>query len=347
VENRRPSRIEDGVALMTTGQRTVDPGIPGGNEPLRSILTDPQLLQAGAWLAGFYRSHPDRALRPPIRVRGTQNPRSDVPIPDWPYGTDKDSTARALATFVDAGLLQAVSSDAYRQTAEGRQLLVWFPLYHLRNLEVLPSRFPELGEAVRGRSVLDAGCGAGAYALLMRQLGAKTVVGLEYGPEVLAVARTFAAHTDGDVRFVLGSVESLPLKDGSVDFIFSRLVLPYVNQRPTIAEFSRVLSPGGQALLMLHGPGFYLRLLGKILSWPPPIRGAVRAVWGLIGGGSLQLLGRQLKSWPLSGRRPLSYQRPGMFGRLLDERGLQVEFWERGTPKPYVWVRKPRGARTT
>lgn len=98
------------------------------------------------------------------------------------------------------------------------------------------------GDAV----VLDVGCGEGRHAARLRERFGFVVTGVDPVPRQIEVA----THTTPDVAFVLGSAESLPAADSSVDLVWCRDVLIHVPQPATAyAEFHRVLKPGGRALV--------------------------------------------------------------------------------------------------
>jgi len=110
---------------------------------------------------------------------------------------------------------------------------------------------------VRGKRVLDAGCGPGLYAQLLVDRGAE-VVGIDMSPTMLRLARervgTAAFH-----RADLGA--PLPfLEDSSFDLVISPLVLDCVQDlRVPFREFFRVLkSPGVLVFSMGHPFSDYL-----------------------------------------------------------------------------------------
>jgi len=209
----------------------------------------------------------------------------------------------------------------------------------------LPCRFKWLADAAGGRKVLDAGCGTGAYTSLLHRLGAASVTAIDIDPDQLAIARTFAAHVGADIRFVRASVESLPLPDQSVDLVFCRLVMPYVDKAQTLREFGRVLAPGGHALLMLHGPRYYLSLLKALRPRAAHLRSFTLGILGLVGGACVDACGAAPCWW--SPKDPFfeAYDRPGTLERLLRRCGLRLIRWERGAFKPYAWISKPIVAR--
>jgi ubiquinone/menaquinone biosynthesis C-methylase UbiE len=94
-------------------------------------------------------------------------------------------------------------------------------------------------------SVLDAACGTGRYAAYLAARRHR-VVGVDGSPEMLDRAR---ARVPG-AQFVRGDLHRLPLADGAVDAVVSALALVHVPAlAPVLAEFARVLRPGGHLVL--------------------------------------------------------------------------------------------------
>ena len=92
---------------------------------------------------------------------------------------------------------------------------------------------------------LDAACGTGRYAEYLAGRGHR-VLGVDSSPEMLARAR--ARVPSGE--FVLGDLHELPLRDRSVDLVVSALALAHVpTLAPVMAEFARVLRPGGNLVI--------------------------------------------------------------------------------------------------
>jgi len=92
---------------------------------------------------------------------------------------------------------------------------------------------------------LDAACGTGRYAEYLAGRGHR-VLGVDSSPEMLARAR--ARVPSGE--FVLGDLHELPLPDSSIDLVVSALALAHVpTLAPVMAEFARVLRPGGNLVI--------------------------------------------------------------------------------------------------
>jgi malonyl-CoA O-methyltransferase len=116
---------------------------------------------------------------------------------------------------------------------------------------------------IKPRQILDAGCGTGhgARELLRRYRGA-ALVALDLAPGMLGAARRqrpWLRRLDA----VCGDAAAIPLADGSVDLVFSNLMLQWCNDPERVfAEFRRVLRPGGLALFTSFGPDTLKELRG-------------------------------------------------------------------------------------
>ena len=72
---------------------------------------------------------------------------------------------------------------------------------------------------VRGKRVLDLGCGDGRFALGVAPL-AKSVDGIDPDAEAIAVARKSARKSSAaNVRFAVGAAQQLPYPDEAFDVV--------------------------------------------------------------------------------------------------------------------------------
>ncbi|SEC17916.1 Methyltransferase domain-containing protein [Amycolatopsis tolypomycina] len=111
---------------------------------------------------------------------------------------------------------------------------------------------------------LDAACGTGRYAELLAERGHR-VIGVDGSPEMLARARTRVPPG----QFLLGDLHRLPVADAGVDLVVCGLALTHVPAlEPVLAEFARVLRPGGHLVIADMHPERVAQ--GAI----PPVRGA-------------------------------------------------------------------------
>jgi ubiquinone/menaquinone biosynthesis C-methylase UbiE len=98
--------------------------------------------------------------------------------------------------------------------------------------------------------VLDLGSGGGIDVLLSaRRVGPSGFAyGVDMTDDMLALARANAVKAGaGNVEFLKGEIEALPLPDGSVDVVISNCVVNLSVDKPAVlAEMFRVLVPGGR-----------------------------------------------------------------------------------------------------
>src|SRR5918994_1924680 len=107
-----------------------------------------------------------------------------------------------------------------------------------------------LAELKPGEVVLDLGSGGGIDVLLSARRVGPTgkAYGLDMTDDMLALARENQDRAGvGNVEFLKGEIESIPLPDNSVDVIISNCVINLSSDKPrAIAEAFRVLKPGGR-----------------------------------------------------------------------------------------------------
>ena len=111
----------------------------------------------------------------------------------------------------------------------------------------VPTAVADLHE---GETVLDLGSGAGADVLISaRRVGScGRAIGLDMTDEMLELARSNAAAAGvGNVEFLKGYIEEIPLPDESVDVVISNCVINLsADKRKVLAEAARVLRRGGR-----------------------------------------------------------------------------------------------------
>ena len=110
-------------------------------------------------------------------------------------------------------------------------------------------------ESLRGKVLLDAGCGNGSQSVAYTRLGLEAIAvdlssGLEHG---YAFRRMYAGGDPSRVHFVQGDLQRPPLAPESVDLIHSAGVLHHTSD--TLATFRALrplLKPGGTFYVWLY-----------------------------------------------------------------------------------------------
>jgi ubiquinone/menaquinone biosynthesis C-methylase UbiE len=115
----------------------------------------------------------------------------------------------------------------------------------LRDLEaMIPARRPSYPV------VVDVGCGwGGSLAKLAARFAPERLVGIDIAPKMVEAAAREAAKLGPRVEVLKANSAALPLADESVDLLFCHQTFHHlVDQDAAIAEFFRVLRPGGTML---------------------------------------------------------------------------------------------------
>jgi SAM-dependent methyltransferase len=121
--------------------------------------------------------------------------------------------------------------------------------------------------------LLDVGTGPGYVSAAAADRGA-AAVGVDVATAMVALARTLHPR----VGFVHGDAEDLPFDDDSFDAVVGNFALPHLG-RPdrAVAEFARVVSPGGKIALSTWDvpgasrlPGVFYDAVQEVGAPPPP-----------------------------------------------------------------------------
>jgi SAM-dependent methyltransferase len=158
---------------------------------------------------------------------------------EWPMlATDRLGTEQA---FHDGQARQR--ADTFGHQPERFR----FPADHYLDHEtwVRPA-FGQLGD-VRGRQVLDFGCGHGMAAVSLARWGAH-VTAFDLSAGYLLEAQARARANGVAVAFVQADGERLPFADASFDRIWGSAILHHLDIARVAHELFRVLRPGGIAV---------------------------------------------------------------------------------------------------
>ena len=101
---------------------------------------------------------------------------------------------------------------------------------------------------VRGKTVLEFGCGDGQNTVMLAKRGAK-VIALDLSADLVELAaKRVEANGCREVEFLVASAHSLPLKDESVDVVFGMAILHHLDLDLASQNVRRVLKKGGRAI---------------------------------------------------------------------------------------------------
>lgn len=117
----------------------------------------------------------------------------------------------------------------------------------LRDDPLMPGVVDFLGD-LRGRQVIEYGCGLGKVTVLLARSGAQ-VTAFDLSEQSVDVARR-RAEMDGvadRIAFHIAPGEDLPFADGSFDIAVGKAVLHHIEPVAGAREMARVLRPGGRA----------------------------------------------------------------------------------------------------
>jgi 2-polyprenyl-3-methyl-5-hydroxy-6-metoxy-1,4-benzoquinol methylase len=124
---------------------------------------------------------------------------------------------------------------------------------------------------VRGKRVLEIGCGRGVFARHLAEQGAN-LVAADFSPAAVSYARRRLENHDAEV--LVADVAAIPFPDESFDVVVSQETLEHIpDPRKGLAELVRVTKVGGTLIVTtpnyLNFVGLYralMRLVGRRFS---------------------------------------------------------------------------------
>jgi SAM-dependent methyltransferase len=179
-------------------------------------------------------------------------PTSPAGEPDGRSGTARFRPAGAEETLrANRSWWDGAAEDYYAEHGEflGDDRFVWGP-------EGLDEAEARLLGPVRGRDVLEVGCGAGQCARWLAGQGAR-VVGVDLSADMLQQARRLARRPSAPRAALLQSdARCLPFADDCFDLACSAYgAIPFVaDPWRVMAEVARVLRPGGRWVFAVTHP---------------------------------------------------------------------------------------------
>lgn len=110
----------------------------------------------------------------------------------------------------------------------------------------IPERELNVLGDVRGKTILEFGCGAAQWSIALAKADARPT-GLDFSRRQLEHARTLMRAAGVDFPLLQASAEQVPIADGSFDIVFcDHGAITFADPRRTVPEAARVLRRGGR-----------------------------------------------------------------------------------------------------
>jgi ubiquinone/menaquinone biosynthesis C-methylase UbiE len=108
---------------------------------------------------------------------------------------------------------------------------------------------------LQGKVILDSGCGGGMMSIYFALCGAR-VIGIDINEAVLQKSKILAESygVSEKCEFILACAEDIPVDKNSIDMVFSRSTLQYMNRRKAFDEYDRVLKFDGRVAIIENMP---------------------------------------------------------------------------------------------
>jgi SAM-dependent methyltransferase len=107
--------------------------------------------------------------------------------------------------------------------------------------------FHLLGD-VRGKCVLDLGCGSGETLIPLVHRGANAT-GMDLSPDLITITKRRLSETGVEARAEVGSAYETGFADGSFDVVFCMSLIHHLDIPIVREEMRRILKPGGYIVL--------------------------------------------------------------------------------------------------
>lgn len=110
---------------------------------------------------------------------------------------------------------------------------------------------------IKGKDVLDLGCGEGYMARQLIDGEPTSIKGVDLSPEMISRAKVQNIHSN--VSFQTGNVTSIPFEDNSFDLVICVFVYNYVTTKEMLESFKevkRVLKSPGKFIFSVPHPFF-------------------------------------------------------------------------------------------
>jgi ubiquinone/menaquinone biosynthesis C-methylase UbiE len=114
---------------------------------------------------------------------------------------------------------------------------------------------------IKGKVILDFGCGDGPEAARFISMGSNKVVGIDPSAEMVRLAKE---RKLSNATFLKNNGKNIPSKNNQFDLVYARFVLHYIKDlEPQFVEIHRVLKKGGYFLAIFQAITNNSKLLNK------------------------------------------------------------------------------------
>lgn len=131
----------------------------------------------------------------------------------------------------------------------------------------------------RGVRVADIGCGGGIYSTAWLDLGAESVVGVDFSEQMVLAAKN-RAEGRSNLSFITGDASNTGLPSSSYDVVFQKALIHHLpDPVSAFAEAKHLLAPGGTLIVQdrtmddvrqpgsaEHLRGYFFEVFPKLLS---------------------------------------------------------------------------------
>jgi ubiquinone/menaquinone biosynthesis C-methylase UbiE len=150
-----------------------------------------------------------------------------------------------------------VNTDSYRNVGSKEELWIgedgWYQPYDfwlsLCGIYDLYAYALQLLGDMRGKRVLDCGCGPGHTSVMLAKRGAQ-VTAFDISAVQLETAHDLAAANGVSVEIIRQPFEQLDFAEESFDLAFGAFILHHVELAKASQKLSRLLRPGGRAVFI-------------------------------------------------------------------------------------------------
>jgi SAM-dependent methyltransferase len=137
-------------------------------------------------------------------------------------------------------------------SADENTLVVKDPYTHLAGSKVAFDYMNQCIGNVRGKSILDVGCGCGWFSIFLAQKGARYVHGFDISPKMIEVAKKRASvnNVSDKINFRAYMAEEIRFDDNMFDLIVGISVLHHIDLKKFSDIMTRILNKDGKAIFI-------------------------------------------------------------------------------------------------